>query len=88
MSIELSTDARDEAVASIQSYFEENFEERLGNITAGALLDFFLEEIGPCVYNTAVSDVQERLQSRVAELDIDVNQEEFAYWRRRKRERK
>lgn len=83
MAIELSPESRDEAIASIQQYTEELMDERIGNIEAAGLLDFFLEEIGPSVYNKAVSDVQERMQSRVAELDLDVNQEEFAYWRRR-----
>lgn len=55
----------------------------VGNIGAGALLSFFLEEIGPLVYNQAVAQVQERLQARVQELDIEFNEEEFQYWRRR-----
>jgi uncharacterized protein (DUF2164 family) len=36
-------------------------DERIGNIQAGALLGFFLEEIGPTVYNLAVQEAQERL---------------------------
>ena len=67
-------------MASIQRYFEETMEERIGNIAAGGLLGYFLEEIGPLVYNKAVADVQERLQMRVAELDIDIHEDEFEYW--------
>jgi hypothetical protein len=43
------------------------------------------------IYNRAVADAQERLQARVMELDIDVHEEEFQYWRkheRKERERK
>jgi hypothetical protein len=29
-----------------------------------------------------VADVQERLQARVAELDIEVHEVEFGYWRK------
>lgn len=83
MAIELTGDARDEAIASIQSYSQERMDEPLGNIAAGALLDFFLEEIGPSIYNKAVSDVQERIHFRVTELDIEVHEEEFQYWKRR-----
>jgi uncharacterized protein (DUF2164 family) len=82
MTIELNKDARAEAITSIQRYFEENMEERIGNIAAGGLLGYFLEEIGPLVYNQAVADVQERLQMRVAELDIDIHEDEFQYWRK------
>ncbi|NND71050.1 MAG: DUF2164 domain-containing protein [Rhodothermales bacterium] len=88
MSIELTGDARSEAIASIQRYAEESLEESIGNIAAGALLDFFLEEIGPSIFNQAVREVQERMHARVAEIDLDVNQVEFAYWRRLERERR
>ncbi|MGA0571931.1 DUF2164 domain-containing protein [Variovorax sp. VNK109] len=82
MTIEISREARQEAIASIERYFQENMEEKIGNIAAGALLGYFLEEIGPLIYNKAVADVQERLQARVAELDYEVHEDEFQYWRK------
>lgn len=88
MSIEIPKEARKEAVASIERYFQENMEEKIGNIAAAGLLGFFLEEIGPLVYNQAVADVQERLQARVAELDIEIHEDEFQYWRKHDRQRK
>lgn len=88
MSIELSPEARKQIIASIQRYFDANMEEGIGNIAAGALLGFFLEELGPLVYNRAVADVQERIQARVMEIDIDVHEEEFQYWRKFDRPRK
>jgi uncharacterized protein (DUF2164 family) len=54
----------------------------VGNITAAALLNFLLEEIGPSIYNQAVADVQERLGQRVAEIDVEIHEDEFAYWRK------
>ena len=88
MTIELNKDARKEAIASIERYFQENMEEKIGNVAAGGLLGFILEEIGPSIYNQAVADVQERLQARVAELDFEVHEEEFAYWRKYDKQRK
>lgn len=88
MAIELNKDARSQAVASIERYFNENMDERIGNVAAGALLGFFLEEIAPSVYNQAVADVQERLQARIMELDIEVHEDEFRYWQRRQQEKK
>lgn len=83
MSIELNKEARAAAILSIERYFRENMDEPIGNIAAGGLLGFLLQEIGPSIYNQAVADVQERLQARVAELDIEVHEDEFPYWRRR-----
>lgn len=82
MTITLTKEARAQAVASIERYFLENMEDKIGNIAAGALLGFFLEELGPLVYNQAVAEVQERLQQRVSEIDIEVHEDEFAYWRK------
>jgi len=65
MSIELPKEAYQEAVASLQRYARENIEADMGNIAVAGLLDFFLEEIAPLVYNRAVADAQERLQMRV-----------------------
>jgi uncharacterized protein (DUF2164 family) len=88
MSIELPKEAYQEAIASLQRYARENIDEEpgeMGNIAAAGLLDFFLEEIAPLVYNRAVADVQERLQIRIAELDIEIHEDEFQYWPRRLR---
>ena len=88
MNIEIPDEARKRAIASIERYFSENMEERIGNVAAGALLGFFLDEIGPLVYNRAVADVQERLQMRVMEVDIELHVDEFDYWRKYEKARK
>ena len=82
MTIELPNAAQQTAIASIQRYFQQHMDEPIGNITAGALLGFFLEEIGPLVYNQAVADVQQRLQARIQEIDLEVYADEFQYWRK------
>jgi uncharacterized protein (DUF2164 family) len=85
MSIELEKEVRAEAVKSIERYFEEEFDERIGNIRAAALLAFFVEEVGPSIYNKAVAEVQEKLMARVTEVDVECHEEEFAYWRKKPR---
>lgn len=82
MSIELSKEQRQEAIASIERYFLEHLDEKIGNIAAGGLLGFFLEEIAPLVYNQAVAEVQERIALKVSEIDIEVHEEAFQYWRK------
>jgi uncharacterized protein (DUF2164 family) len=85
MAVELPKEARQQAIASIERWFREEREERIGNIAAGALLAFVLEEIAPTVYNRAVADAQERMQMRAAELDIELHEDEFDYWRKREK---
>ncbi|MFT3818815.1 MAG: DUF2164 domain-containing protein [Rubrivivax sp.] len=85
MPIELPREARNQAIASIERYFSEELDQRIGNIAASALLGFFLEEVGPLVYNQAVAQVQERLLQRAQELDIEFNEDEFQFWPRRQK---
>lgn len=85
MPIDISKEARTLAIASIERYFKENMDEPIGNIAAGALLGFFLSEVGPTIYNQGVADAQERLQARVMELDLEVHEDEFTYWQQQGR---
>jgi uncharacterized protein (DUF2164 family) len=82
MTIELSKEDRQQAIASIERYFREERDEKIGNLAAGALLGYFLEEIGPLAYNRGVADTQERIQARVDEVDFEVHEAEFGYWSR------
>ena len=84
MSITLNQESRATAVTSIERYFKDELDEKIGNIRAAALLNFFLEEIGPSIYNQAVADVQERLIGRVTEVDIECHEDEFGYWTKRR----
>ena len=85
MAIDLPKSLQNDAVASIERYFLENMDEKIGNLAASGLLGFFLEEIGPLIYNKAVNDVQQHMNARVADLDIDVHEEAFQYWSKREK---
>jgi len=82
MAIELPREIRKKATASIARYFREDREEDMGIIAATGLLDFFLEEVAPSIYNKAIADILERLQLYTSELDIDFHQEEFKFWQK------
>ena len=82
MTPELSRQVRADAIASLKRYFEENLPEPLGDLPAGLLLDFILEEIGPAIYNRAINDAQERMQARVMDLNGELYAPEFPFWPR------
>jgi len=54
--------------------------EPIGELPAGLLLNFFLEEIGPAIYNGAIRDAQARMLQRAADLDGELYVDEFQYW--------
>jgi uncharacterized protein (DUF2164 family) len=80
MTIDFSRQARASAIASIQRYFEENMTEPIGDLPAGLLLNYFIEEIGPAIYNRAIADAQTRMQQRVSDLGGELYADEFSYW--------
>lgn len=88
VTIELPQQTRADAIQSIQQYFEQNLPEPIGELAAGLLLDYFLEEIGPAIYNKAISDAQQRLQQRVSDLDGELFADPFQYWPRQAAKRK
>jgi uncharacterized protein (DUF2164 family) len=82
LTIELPKEKRAEAIASLKKYFEDEIREPIGDLRAGLLLDYFLEEIGPAIYNSAIADAQTRLTARVADLEGELYADEFQYWPR------
>jgi uncharacterized protein (DUF2164 family) len=82
MNVEIPKQARTAAIASLRRYFEENMPEPIGELPAGLLLNFFVEEVGPVIYNQAIQDAQARMQQRAADLSGELFADEFQYWSR------
>jgi uncharacterized protein (DUF2164 family) len=82
MKIEFSKETRTQAIASLKRYFEENMTEPIGDLPAGLLLNFFLEEVGPAIYNRAIADAQARMERMAVDLGGELFADEFQYWPR------
>ena len=80
MRIELSDEAKKQAVASVRRYFASELDQEIGELKAGLLLDFFLQEIGPSIYNGAIADAQTYMRDRVADLEAVCAAPEFTFW--------
>lgn len=82
MAITLSNDDTSKALASIRRYFAEQMDQDVGELQARLLLDFFLGEIAPAVYNAAIGDAQTYMRDRVADLEDVCFVPPFEYWPR------
>jgi uncharacterized protein (DUF2164 family) len=71
MRIPLSRENRRDLVVSIKSYFAEHHDEEIGDLKAGFLLDFFLQALGPRVYNQAIRDAQSFMQDKLIDLEAE-----------------
>lgn len=76
MRIRLAPDRRAGLLQAIKRHFAAEFDEPLSDFRAEALLDFFVRELGPPVYNQGVRDAASYLQARLADLDGDVYEHE------------
>ncbi|MEO8384789.1 MAG: DUF2164 domain-containing protein [Betaproteobacteria bacterium] len=85
MTIEISKESRSDAVESIKRYIREDLEDNIGDLAANGLLDYFLRELGPIAYNKAAADVQERLQVKITDLNGEIFEDEFQFWRKHDR---
>jgi uncharacterized protein (DUF2164 family) len=88
MSMELSKENRAEAIASMRQYADRNLPEPMGELAAGLLLDYFLTEIGPLIYNQGVRDAATRMHQRIEDLEGELNEDAFTYWAKQKIKRR
>ena len=83
--ITISDDARKRAIISMQRYFADELELEIGDLKAALVLDYFLAEHGPTVYNKAIADARAFFDERSADLGAICYHEEFPFFTARKR---
>ena len=66
--IKVTKEQRDEIIAAIKHYFLKNREEEIGDLQAGLMLDFILEELAPEFYNQGVSDSYTYMKDTIEDL--------------------
>jgi uncharacterized protein (DUF2164 family) len=80
VAITLHPEAAQLARESIKRFVAEHMDQEIGDLKAMMLLDFCLKEIGPSVYNKAVSDAQRYFETKVVDLEGSCYEHEFQYW--------
>jgi uncharacterized protein (DUF2164 family) len=80
MPIELSADAKKQALASLRRYCTEELEIEPSDIQIAMLLDFVLKEIAPSAHNAGLEAAEAFLRDRLADLEGACYEPEFAYW--------
>lgn len=80
MEFSFTKDVETKLVASLQRYASENFDTGIGNLQASLFLQFCLKEIGPQIYNRAISDAQKYIQEKALDLENVCYAPESDYW--------
>lgn len=76
MRIRLSPERRANLLRSVKQHFADEFDEPVSDFRAEGLLDFFIRELGPAVYNQGVRDACGFMQEKLGELEGEVYENE------------
>ena len=76
MRIQLSDDRRARLMRSIKQHFIDEFDDEISDFRAQALLDFFVRELGPPVYNQGVRDASSYIQDKLTDIEGEVYERE------------
>jgi uncharacterized protein (DUF2164 family) len=76
MRISLSPERRSILIEAIQRHFAAEFDEPLSDFRAEQLLDFFVAELGPPVYNQGVRNASKDMADNLIDIEGDVFERE------------
>ena len=66
--IKVTKEKRDEMTSAIKNYFLKEREEEVGDLAAGLVLDFIIEELAPEFYNQGVYDSYTYMQETIEDI--------------------
>ena len=69
MRVRLTDERRNEILELIKARYQADFDEELSDFRAERLLDFFVETLGPPVYNQAIQDARAFMTERLEDLE-------------------
>ena len=68
----LTKEEREQAIKDIISYYLDERDENMDIIGASGILDAFLQDIAPKVYNRAIDEVKQLLKKQTEEADFEI----------------
>ena len=72
MRIRLSEERRGSLVDAVERYFRSEFDEELSDFRANGLVDLFVAELGPPVYNQGVRDASAYVAEKLQDIEGEV----------------
>ena len=69
MDVKLSEDRMKTLSEKVQVYFRTEHEEPIGELKADMILEFFIKQLGPQIYNQAINDAYAFIQDKLLDLE-------------------
>lgn len=76
MRIKLSEERREDLSTAVRQLFQDEFERDLSEFQAQRLIDFFMRQLGPPVYNQAIQDARAYVLTKLEDIDGEVYEPE------------
>ncbi|MCH4889477.1 DUF2164 domain-containing protein [Acidaminobacter sp. JC074] len=77
--IKLTPQIKEKIIDSLRDYFQEERSEDLSHLGADLMLDFILKEVGPMIYNQALIDVHEMMESKIEDIFLLELDDDYKY---------
>ncbi|MHB8793075.1 MAG: DUF2164 domain-containing protein [Thermoleophilia bacterium] len=82
MAIKLERETEKHLIASIKRFYAEEMDDEIGDLKAMRVLEFFIRELGPNIYNQAIADAQKYFQEKASDLGDSHYEAEFDFWKK------
>jgi len=78
MRIKLSDERRKSLTRALKEHFDDEFDDPISDFRAQRLIEFFVRELGPPVYNQGVRDACAAMQEKLGDLEGEVYESDRA----------
>ncbi len=72
ISIKLPKEEKKQLIQNVQAYFEEERSETIGDLAAEQYIDFMMQELGPYIYNNAITDARSLVNEKYNQLEDEL----------------
>ena len=69
MDITLSEVRKKQIIEEVQSYFSNELDESIGDLKGEMIVDFFIQKLGPKIYNQAIEEANAFIQEKLIDLE-------------------
>ena len=71
MRIKLSDERKTVLLKTLTDFYREHFDEELSTYRSERLLNFFIKQLGPPIYNQAIADARAFMFEKLEDLDVE-----------------
>lgn len=69
--IALSDERKKKILLLLEGFYLQEFDQELSSFQAERLLEFFVRNLGPSLYNQAIADARAAMQEKIDDLDSE-----------------